>query len=163
MKPRMRWTALGLVTLAVVGIVLLKSGRNKPDPATTSTQAEVKSGAICDSTMPCASPEELAAALGESPTKPMALPRMLELGSVGCRPCQMMEPILGELRRDYAGRLSVEFYDTRKDPEVGRQYKIRVIPTQIFLDAQGKEVFRHEGYFPKEEIMPILIQLGVAR
>jgi len=89
------------------------------------------------------------------------LPKMLELGSIGCRPCDMMTPILAELRKDYAGRLSIEFYDVRKDPKPAQTYKIRLIPTQIFLDANGKEFFRHEGFFPKEEIIKVLMQAGI--
>ncbi len=94
---------------------------------------------------------------------PEELPRLLELGSVGCRPCDMMAPILDELREEYKGRLLVEFYDVRKNPAPAQKYRIRLIPTQIFLDAEGKEFFRHEGFFSKEEITQVLDSMGVAR
>jgi len=92
---------------------------------------------------------------------PASLPRMLELGSSGCRPCDMMTPILDELRREYDGNLSVEFFDVRKDNEPAQKYRIRLIPTQIFLDAEGNEFFRHEGFFSKEDIDKVLADMGV--
>ena len=93
----------------------------------------------------------------------MVLPRLIELGSVGCRPCDMMSPILEELRKEYSGKLSVEFYDVRKDPAPAQKYRIRLIPTQIFLKSDGKEFFRHEGFYPKEEIIAVLDSMGVAK
>ena len=83
------------------------------------------------------------------------------VGQRGRGPCDAMAPILEELRNEYPGQVVVEFFDVKKDMAPARQYGIRVIPTQIFLDAQGKEVFRHEGFFPKAEILPVLAKLGV--
>lgn len=81
------------------------------------------------------------------------IPRMLELGSDSCRPCQMMQPILAELRKEYPGKLQVDFIDVWKDTSAGKRYGIEAIPTQIFFDANGKEVFRHLGFYPKDEII----------
>ena len=89
------------------------------------------------------------------------LPRLLELGSVNCIPCKMMQPILEELRKEYPGKLKVDFVDVWKKPEVAKKYKIMVIPTQIFFDKSGKEIFRHHGYYPKEEILKRFKELGV--
>lgn len=65
----------------------------------------------------------------------------------------MMAPVLEELKTEYNGKLLVEFIDVWKNPQEGPKYKIRVIPTQIFFDADGKELFRHEGFFSKENIL----------
>ncbi len=65
----------------------------------------------------------------------------------------MMAPILVELRTEYAGRLEVVFIDVWKDQARSQEYGIRVIPTQIFYGADGKELMRHEGFFAKEEIL----------
>ena len=65
----------------------------------------------------------------------------------------MMKPVLEELTKEYAGKLKVEFYDVWKNEAYGTKYGIRVIPTQIFIDPDGKELFRHEGYFSKEDIL----------
>jgi thioredoxin 1 len=94
----------------------------------------------------------------ETPTAPApaaatALPRLVDLGADKCVPCKMMAPILVELRNEYAGRLEVVFIDVWKDQTKSQEYGIRVIPTQIFFGADGKELMRHEGFFAKEEIL----------
>ena len=89
------------------------------------------------------------------------LPRLLELGSVSCIPCKMMAPILDELRKEYPGSLQVDFIDVNLDREAAMKYGIRMIPTQVFLSAEGKELFRHEGFFPKEEILSKWKEVGI--
>jgi len=90
------------------------------------------------------------------------LPRLLDLGSVSCIPCKMMAPILEELKKEYAGRLQVEFVDVMANPDAATPYKISLIPTQVFFDASGKERFRHEGFFSKEDILAKWKELGVS-
>jgi thioredoxin 1 len=87
----------------------------------------------------------------------------VELGSVNCIPCKAMQPIMRDIEKEYTGQVKVVFYDvwTEAGQPYGDFYKIRAIPTQIFLDQDGKEYFRHEGYFPKEELVKILKQNGV--
>ncbi|MHC4148053.1 MAG: thioredoxin family protein [Planctomycetota bacterium] len=89
------------------------------------------------------------------------LPRLVDLGADKCIPCKMMAPVLEELKKDYAGTLSVEFIDVWKNPDKAKEYEIMIIPTQIFFDASGKELFRHEGFFSKEDILAKWKQLGV--
>jgi len=89
------------------------------------------------------------------------LPMLLELGSVTCIPCQQMVPVLDRLEQEYGNRLQIEFHDVRKSPEVGRAWGVMTIPTQIFLDKDGREVFRHIGYFPYEEIVKILEEMSI--
>ena len=88
------------------------------------------------------------------------LPRLVDLGAKSCVPCKMMAPILEELRKEYTGRLQVEFIDVWENSSAGDQYKIRVIPTQIFLDPSGKELFRHVGFISKEDILSKWKELG---
>lgn len=87
----------------------------------------------------------------------------VELGSVSCIPCKRMQPIMKEIEQEYAAKVKVLFYDVRTDEgkPYGQKYGIRVIPTQVFLDKDGKEYFRHEGYFPKDELVKVLKQKGV--
>ena len=87
----------------------------------------------------------------------------VELGSVRCIPCKLMQPVMKDIEKDYAGQVKVVFYDvwTPEGEPFGQTYKIRVIPTQVFLDKDGKEYFRHEGFFPKDELVKILKQKGV--
>jgi len=89
------------------------------------------------------------------------LPKLLELGAESCIPCKMMQKVLAELRRDYPKTLKVDFIDVWKNPQTGKQYKILVIPTQIFFNAKGKEIFRHSGYYSEDEIVKKFRELGV--
>ena len=88
------------------------------------------------------------------------LPCLLDLGSVSCIPCKMMAPMLEELREDYKGKLRVEFIDVREDPDAATKHDIQIIPTQIFFDAGGKELSRHEGYWGREDILAKWKELG---
>jgi len=87
----------------------------------------------------------------------------IELGSVNCIPCRMMQPIMKEIEKEYKDQVKVVFYDvwTPEGQPYGVKYRIRVIPTQVFLDKDDKEYFRHEGYFPKDELVKILQKKGV--
>jgi thioredoxin 1 len=86
---------------------------------------------------------------------------MLELGSVGCRPCEQMKPVMEKLRANYKGKLEVIFVDVRKDRENGRRFGVAMIPTQVFLDKNGKEFHRHIGFYGYEEIEPVLKKAGI--
>lgn len=87
----------------------------------------------------------------------------IELGSVNCVPCKMMQPVMNEIEEKYAGVVKVVFYDvwTPKDRDKAVQYGIRAIPTQVFLNSKGKEIFRHLGYFSSEEIIKLLESKGI--
>lgn len=105
------------------------------------------------------SASEQAAAVETPAQKP--LPRLLDLGAGKCIPCKMMVPVLDELKETCAGKLDVVFIDVWENPQAGEQYGIRMIPTQIFYNAGGKELFRHEGFFAKEDILSKWKELGV--
>ncbi len=90
-----------------------------------------------------------------------ALPRLLELGSTTCIPCKAMAPILDEVRRTYAGKLTVEAIDVRKEAGMAEKYGVESIPTQVIMDAGGKELFRHVGFFAKEDLVAKLTELGI--
>lgn len=85
----------------------------------------------------------------------------IELGADRCIPCRAMQPIMKEIAEEYAGRVQVVFYDVWKDPRPARQYGIQLIPTQVFIDQGGKEIFRHVGYFAKGEILDMLKEKGI--
>ena len=90
-----------------------------------------------------------------------ALPRLVDLGAGKCIPCKKMAPILEELKKEYAGRIEVEFIDVWKNPDAGKAYGVEMIPTQIFYDASGKELERHTGFFGREDILAKWKELGV--
>ena len=98
----------------------------------------------------------------EDATAASSLPRLVDLGADKCIPCKMMAPILDELKATYAGKLEVEFIDVWKNEAAGPEYGVRMIPTQIFYSADGEELFRHEGFFSREEILAKWKELGYA-
>ncbi len=89
------------------------------------------------------------------------LPTMIELGSETCIPCQKMVPVMEALREEHADKIEIRFYDVKKLPDMAKKFQIRLIPTQVFLKADGTEFFRHEGFFPKEEIEKVFQDMGV--
>jgi thioredoxin 1 len=87
----------------------------------------------------------------------------IELGSVRCIPCQKMQPVMKSIEEKYSGQVKVVFHDvwTPEGKPFAEKYGIYAIPTQVFLDENGKEFARHEGYFPEEELVTVLKQKGV--
>jgi thioredoxin 1 len=89
------------------------------------------------------------------------LPRLVDVGAGQCIPCKQMKPILEELTREYAGQMEVTFIDVWENKAAGEPYRIRMIPTQIFFSAERKELFRHEGFISKKDILAKWKELGV--
>ncbi len=87
----------------------------------------------------------------------------IELGSVNCIPCRMMQPVMKSIESKYAGQVKVIFYDvwTQEQKPYAEKYGIKLIPTQVFLNAKGKEFFRHEGFYPEKEIDKLLLGKGI--
>jgi thioredoxin 1 len=85
----------------------------------------------------------------------------IELGSVNCIPCKQMQPVMKSIEEKYKGQVKVVFHDVWKDKKPAQDYGIKLIPTQVFLDENGKEFFRHEGFYPEEEIDKLLQAKGL--
>jgi thioredoxin 1 len=87
----------------------------------------------------------------------------VELGSVRCIPCKQMQPVMKSIEKKYGDQIRVIFHDVWKadQAEQAKVYGIRLIPTQVFLDADGKEFSRHEGFYPEEEIDRLLQKRGL--
>lgn len=100
---------------------------------------------------------------GQSIPAQKPLVTFLELGSDKCMPCRQMQPVLHAIESKYGPQVKVLFYNVWSDKErhYGKEYAIRIIPTQIFLDNLGKEFFRHEGFFPETEIDKLLKKQGL--
>lgn len=133
MKTALKLVFVTALALAVAGTVALKKGKS---PAETTP-----------------APPSLAATA--------TLPRMVDLGAGKCIPCRLMKPVLDELKRDFADRFVTEFIDVWENPDAGEPYGIEMIPTQIFYNAEGKELFRHAGFYGKEDILGKWKELGV--
>jgi len=86
---------------------------------------------------------------------------MIDLGADACIPCKMMAPILKKLKKQYDGRAAIIFIDVWKDKDPARRFGIRAIPTQIFFDKEGKEIYRHLGFMSEKAIVDLLKKMGV--
>ncbi len=89
------------------------------------------------------------------------LPALIDIGAGTCIPCKLMAPILEELKKELEGKVIVQFIDLNKYPGAAKEYRINVRPTQIFYDASGKELFRHEGFYSRQDILAKWKELGV--
>ncbi len=124
-----------------------------------TSYSKVIVGIVCLSLLlPLALPAALFAA-AEAPVKGMVT--MVDLGAKKCIPCKMMAPILEKLEKVYAGKAAVIFFDVWEDAAPARHFGIRAIPTQIFFDKKGKEIYRHEGFLSEEEIVRRFKDMGV--
>ena len=87
----------------------------------------------------------------------------IELGSVRCIPCQQMQPVMDTIRARYGKQVNVVFHDvwTQQGAPFADKYGVSAIPTQVFLDENGQEYFRHVGFFPLEELVGVLEEKGV--
>jgi len=87
----------------------------------------------------------------------------IELGSVRCIPCKAMKPVMEAIEKKYGNQIKVVFYDVWKpeQEQFGKTYNIRLIPTQVFLDKEGKEFFHHEGFYPEAQIDALLQKRGL--
>jgi len=129
--------AVGIVFVLITGCTDQAGEKSKTEVAGGASQADVGS---------------------QQATK---LPMLVDLGKGTCIPCKKMKPILDELKLEYEGRAIVKVIDLRYEPRAARQYRIRLIPTQIFYDANGNEVFRHEGFMDKNSIKRKFAEMGV--
>jgi thioredoxin 1 len=143
-------TIVAVLIIAIAAVVNLKRSQSsdsgvvtvdKPVEVTTNAGAENSASTISESSK--------------------ALPHLVDIGSDTCIPCKMMAPILDELKKEYAGSIKVDFLDIKTNPAFAEEYGIRLIPTQIFYDTDGKERFRHEGFMSKEDILAKWAELGV--
>ena len=87
----------------------------------------------------------------------------IEIGAAKCIPCKAMQPIMKAVAEEYKGQVKVVFHDvwTPQGKADAMKYNNRVIPTQVFLNKDGKEYYRHEGFFPKDELVKVLKMQGV--
>ncbi len=141
------------LAIAVGGVVILKHRNTEDNQADAKGHSQPEQNQRVDNDS-----KDDSSQIKESEAN--ALPRLVDLGADKCIPCKMMAPILEEMKTEYAGRMEVEFIDVWKNPDAGKKYGIKLIPTQIFYDASGKELFRHVGFLAKEDILAKWQELG---
>jgi len=147
-----------IVVVIVAGVAWFRSGRSDTEPLAVATTAPAREGELCPEPPPTPKGDDK---LADGPVIGKKVPRVVDLGAGKCKACIELAPILEALKKEYAGRVDVEFIDVWKNPKAGEPYKIRVIPTQVFYTAEGKEVWRHEGFLPKAEFIKKFAELGV--
>lgn len=86
---------------------------------------------------------------------------MIDLGKKTCTQCKMMAPIIEKLKIKYKGKAAIVFINLLEDPEQQYVYKLKALPTQIFFDKEGKEVYRHTGFMSEKAIVARLNKMGV--
>jgi len=148
-----------VVLITVVGLIIYQKGNNESDETGKTALQVSETDPSAEQIFPknAEVSRENITETGEE----VLLPALVDLGSDKCVPCKMMEPILEELKEEYSGIFDVKFINTREDQDASSSYNIRLIPTQIFYDAEGNELFRHEGFFSKEDILKKWKELGI--
>jgi thioredoxin 1 len=86
---------------------------------------------------------------------------MIDLGAKKCIPCKMMAPIMEKLEKAYEGKAHIVFIDVWENRDQAPRFGIRAIPTQIFFNENGEEVWRHEGFLEEKTIVDRLTEMGV--
>ncbi len=143
MKLKQNALVIGILIVVGIAFVLIKSSVDQTGKSSN----------------PKATIEHSEAGLKGQQTK--RLPLLIDLGKGTCIPCKKMKPILDELKVEYQGRAIVKIIDLRYEPQEARKYGIRLIPTQIFYDEEGNEVYRHEGFMDKQSIKMKFAEMGV--
>lgn len=138
----------GIIAVLVIAVGVVFAMKQKDKQASTPLASSAEQTAPATTT-----------AQAEPAAK--ALPQLIDLGAKKCVPCKMMAPILEELAQTHADQFTTIFYDVWENQEPAQRYGIRSIPTQIFLSPDGKELFRHEGFISKEDILKKWKELGV--
>jgi thioredoxin 1 len=107
--------------------------------------------------------KQIPAAKDNSTIVSKPLVTFVELGSVNCIPCKAMQKVMKAVEKKYGSQIRITFYDVWKEEQAhyAQDYNIRLIPTQVLLDANGKELMRHEGYFPEKDIDAFLQSKGL--
>jgi thioredoxin 1 len=174
-----------LLTVMMAGFVLMLQpgcGGGAKAPVAAKPDTAVQTGAICDTTLdtttvagsavqpdtqkpkpvrkvkpepqkPKPEPEKVA-------EKPKELPKMWDFGSTGCIPCITMKGILDPMMVNYKGKVDIRIINVYEDKERTKQFRIVTIPTQVFIDADGKELFRHIGVYPRDSIVAKFKEFG---
>ena len=155
MKPS-QLAKIGVIVLVIAAVaIIIYFKQAQAEPPDTPDAPDAPAAALIE---PAAS--TTAATSIQDPAEEIPLPRLVDLGADKCIPCKKMAPILEAMREDFAGQFDVLFIDVWKNSQAGAPYRIRMIPTQIFFDEDGNELFRHEGFFSRDDILGKWAEFG---
>ena len=143
--------------LGAIGFVVANKDHSAPCEGAASDKQST-----CSSCSGCPSKGTCLKEVVEEATAPPGLPSMIDFGRNECIPCKMMEPVLESLKENYADKFAVSFVNTELDPETTQKYGVTSIPTQIFFNADGKEIYRNVGFIAEYKILAKWEELGIA-
>lgn len=151
-----KWWKIVIVAGLALAVVLVVATKKRPQKSCGLGLGQT----IIKEPAPVAAPE---AASNDPLTGALksGKPVLAEFGRSTCTPCKMMKPILDKLAEELKGKVYVLILDTGDYALLAREYDIRVIPTQIFFDGTGKELFRHVGFMPREDMLAKMKKLGM--
>lgn len=172
-----------LLTVMTAGFALMLQpgcGGGAKAPVAAKPDTTAQTGAICDTTLDTTAaaavqpdtqksepvnkeapkPQEPKPEPEKVAEKPKELPKMWDFGSEKCIPCKTMKEILDPMMVDYKGKVDIRIISVYEDKERTQQFRIVTIPTQVFIDAEGKELFRHIGVYPRDSIEARFRQYG---
>jgi thioredoxin 1 len=165
-----------VLTAILVMVYAPGCGADARAPVAAKSDTAVQTGAVCDTTLDTTAvaggavqPDTQRAGKVEPKPKaeskkvveqPKELPKMWDFGSEKCIPCKEMLSILTPMMADYQGKVDVRIINVYEDKERTQQFRIVTIPTQVFVDASGKELFRHIGVYPRDSIEARFRQYG---
>jgi len=89
-------------------------------------------------------------------------PTLVDFGANSCQPCRLLRPVLKEIDKEVSTKAQILVLDVYKYQKLASEYKVMLIPTLVFFDAKGKEVFRHVGVLEKDQIISKLKEIGMA-
>jgi thioredoxin 1 len=130
-KATSGWGATALGVLALAMGVLVSSGCAPGEPAVPATGAD----------------DAVQQALRAGK------PTVVEFGADNCSSCKAMKPVLAQLARAHGDRMGVLDINLLRHGDYISRYKIMLMPTQVFFDAQGRETGRHMGKISAEEML----------
>jgi len=159
-----------ILTYLLAAVLLVACGGPKPDPASRHaaehdfSEANVCTTCAMADTAACCPSEPSDAELAPPDTAPSSLPaslpRLLEFGRGTCASCKTMKAVLEPMIPEFAGRVEIAIISVDDDPELTRRFRIITIPTQVFVDAEGAERFRHIGVYPRDSIVARFEEYG---
>ncbi len=153
-----------LPLLLILSLITFSCDKNAEGKDTDSKRSSCPSASTCAEAADTDEIETVAGCKSDGSGAELAgAPKItfLELGSTTCIPCKKMVPVLKAIENKYGDQIEIVFHNVKQNREIARKYGIRLIPTQIFLDNKGRELFRHEGFFAEEKIDAFLQSKGL--
>ena len=148
------WVAAMVVTVAsAMMLVVTGCSRNSQEVSKATATATEQAAPSVDT-----KPDQKLKAIASGSNE---LPAMVEMGADWCPPCRRMKPIVESLKEEYDGKVDIVYIDVDRYKDIAREYQVQSIPVQLFFDENGKQVFRHVGFFSEKQIKSQFSDMGV--